>query len=356
MPIETIDPFGELDLTDTELRETSYEIFIGACRSTAEEVNDSPIEQVRLTVPITDDPTLPCLTFTAWKLMAATLSTKPIRVLKTRWSFSLNPGPFNLKEHGLITIFMQSQSSPSFILVIYNKIVKMIDIFTDVNVQMHGYGWAGLFRKFLVDSPYMWWPANLVQVSLFRALHDEEKRPKRASKAVVLPHSPHIKLWILHYSQLCISIRNRNLICLLDMEGDSVTAQQIGSSMRRLGVGAFGLDWATLSAFLGSPLATPGFAIMNIFAGLALLTCEGFGGQLQLPYWWVLLGIGLALVFRLPIGAKVPLTKGKLNENLDGVRVKGLVNFFWTTTKSSGVIIEAIGRNMQFEHNHKDDL
>ncbi|GJY14741.1 putative ribonuclease H-like domain-containing protein [Tanacetum coccineum] len=34
MPIETIDPFGELELTDTELRETSYEIFIGACRST----------------------------------------------------------------------------------------------------------------------------------------------------------------------------------------------------------------------------------------------------------------------------------------------------------------------------------
>lgn len=33
---------------------------------------------------------------------------------------------------------------------------------------MLGYGWAGIFRKFLVDSPYMWWPANLVQVSLFR--------------------------------------------------------------------------------------------------------------------------------------------------------------------------------------------
>ena len=33
---------------------------------------------------------------------------------------------------------------------------------------MLGYGWAGLFRRYLVDSPYMWWPANLVQVSLFR--------------------------------------------------------------------------------------------------------------------------------------------------------------------------------------------
>lgn len=34
----------------------------------SDEVNDSPIEQVRLTVPITDDPTLPCLTFRTWVL------------------------------------------------------------------------------------------------------------------------------------------------------------------------------------------------------------------------------------------------------------------------------------------------
>lgn len=37
-----------------------------------------------------------------------------------------------------------------------------------IKIQMLGYGWAGLFRKYLVDSPYMWWPSNLVQVSLFR--------------------------------------------------------------------------------------------------------------------------------------------------------------------------------------------
>jgi hypothetical protein len=35
----------------------------------AEEANDSPIfEQVRLTVPITDEPTLSCLTFRTWVL------------------------------------------------------------------------------------------------------------------------------------------------------------------------------------------------------------------------------------------------------------------------------------------------
>lgn len=36
--------------------------------------------------------------------------------------------------------------------------------------QMLGYGWAGIFRKILVDSPYMWWPDNMVAVSLFRYL------------------------------------------------------------------------------------------------------------------------------------------------------------------------------------------
>lgn len=110
----------------------------------ADEVNDSPIEQVRLTVPITDDPTIPCLTFRTWalglsscvllsfvnqffvyrtnpigissvcaqivtlplgKLMAATLPKKVFHVPMTNWSFSLNPGPFTLKEHVLITIF-----------------------------------------------------------------------------------------------------------------------------------------------------------------------------------------------------------------------------------------------------------
>jgi len=34
--------------------------------------------------------------------------------------------------------------------------------------QMIGYGWAGIFQGYLVKPAHMWWPANLVQVSLFR--------------------------------------------------------------------------------------------------------------------------------------------------------------------------------------------
>ncbi|RVX14730.1 putative 28S rRNA (cytosine(4447)-C(5))-methyltransferase [Vitis vinifera] len=102
-----------------------------------------------LTVPITDDPTEPCLTFRTWvlgliscvllafvnqffgcrdnqlsissvsaqivvlplgKLMATMLPTKQVNVPFTNWSFSLNPGPFSLKEHVLITMFANAGS------------------------------------------------------------------------------------------------------------------------------------------------------------------------------------------------------------------------------------------------------
>lgn len=100
------------------------------------------VEEVALVVEETDDPTLPVMTFRAWllgltsctlliflntffayrtqplnistvlvqvaalpigKLMAATLPEKPITVAG-RWSFTLNPGPFNIKEHVMITV------------------------------------------------------------------------------------------------------------------------------------------------------------------------------------------------------------------------------------------------------------
>ncbi|KAH7545404.1 oligopeptide transporter 1 [Ziziphus jujuba] len=279
-----------------------------------EENNDSPIEEVRLTVAITDDPTLPCLTFRTWvlgticcavlaflnqffgyrqnplyissvaaqivvlpigKFMAASLPRKEIRIPATKWSFSLNPGPFNLKEHVLITIFANSGSNSVYAVGIitivkafyHRKIHPLAALLLSQTTQLLGYGWAGIYRKFLVDSPYMWWPANLVQVSLFRALHEDEKRPKggltRLQFFLIVLISSFAYYIVPNY--LFPSISAISFVCWIWK--NSVTAQQIGSGTHGLGVGSFGLDWSTVAGFLGSPLATPGFAIINIMAG-----------------------------------------------------------------------------------------
>lgn len=51
----------------------------------------------------------------------------------------------------------------------------------------------------------------------------------------------------------------------------SVLAQQLGSGLHGLGVGAIGLDWSSISSYLGSPLASPWFATANIAAGYFLM-------------------------------------------------------------------------------------
>ncbi|ESR65874.1 hypothetical protein WN944_002272 [Citrus x changshan-huyou] len=282
-----------------------------------EEVNDNPIEEVRLTVPITDDPSQPVLTFRTWilgitscgllafvnqffgyrqnqlsvgsvsaqilvlpigKLMAATLPTKQMRVPFTKWSFSLNPGPFNLKEHVLITIFAGCGASGVYAVNIitivkafYNRSLHPVAAMLLVQTtQLLGYGWAGIFRKYLVDSPYMWWPSNLVQVSLFRALHEKERRPKGGLTRLqffLLVFVSSFGYYIIP-GYLFPSLSALSFVCLIWK--DSITAQKLGSGQHGLGIGSFGLDWSTVAGFLGSPLATPFFAIANILAGYFL--------------------------------------------------------------------------------------
>ncbi|CAL1353847.1 unnamed protein product [Linum trigynum] len=286
--------------------------------SEEEEVNDNPIEQVRLTVPITDDPTQPTLTFRTWvlgiascailafvnqffgyrtnqlsissvtaqilvlplgKLMAATLPRTVIRVSLTKWSFSLNPGPFNLKEHVLITIFANCGSGGVYavhiitsVRALYHGSISPIPAMLLVQTtQLLGYGWAGIFRKFLVDSPYMWWPANLVQVSLFRALHEKEKRSKGGQTRLqffTLVFVCSFAYYIVP-SYLFPSISTISVICLIWK--NSIKAQQIGSGMSGLGIASIGLDWSTVAAFLGTPLATPLFAIVNTMVGFFMV-------------------------------------------------------------------------------------
>jgi len=41
--------------------------------------------------------------------------------------------------------------------------------------------------------------------------------------------------------------------------------------MSGLGIGAFALDWSVIASYLGSPLVTPFFAIVNVLVGYVLV-------------------------------------------------------------------------------------
>ncbi|KNA11556.1 hypothetical protein SOVF_134080 [Spinacia oleracea] len=283
----------------------------------------SPIEEVRLTVTNTDDPNLPVWTFRMWFLgllscgvlsflnqffsyrtepliitqITVQVATLPIghflaRILpQTQFripgfgsrKFSLNPGPFNVKEHVLITIFANAGSAFGNGSAYAVSIVNIIKAFYKRNIsflaawiliittQVLGYGWAGLMRKYVVEPAHMWWPNTLVQVSLFRALHEkddkEERRTSRAKFFVIALTCSF--LWYAVPGYLFSTVTSISWVCWVFSR--SVTAQQLGSGMKGLGLGAITLDWSAVAAFLLSPLITPFFAIANVCVGYVLI-------------------------------------------------------------------------------------
>ncbi|CAM8985294.1 unnamed protein product [Rhodiola kirilowii] len=293
-----------------------------------EEINDSPIEEVKLTVPITDDPNLPALTFRTWvlgiitcatlafvnqffgyrqnylnlttitaqilvlpagRIMAKSLPSDNFKVPFLNSPLTLNPGPFNIKEHVLITIFATSGANGVYavsiltiVTVFYHKKMHIVAAFLLAQTtQLLGYGWAGLFRKYLVDSAYMWWPANLINVSLFRALHENEKRQKGGNTRLqffFMIFAASFAYYIFP-GYFIPTISFISIAC--HIWKNSVTAHQIGSGVYGLGIGSFGLDWSTVAGYLGTPLATPAFAIFNLLAGFVLVVYI----ILPIAYW-----------------------------------------------------------------------
>lgn len=131
-----------------------------------------------------------------------------------------------------------------------------------------GYGSAGLYRKLLVEPAQMWWPHTLVNVSLFRTLHEvEEKRKFSRVQFFSICLAVSFAYYILP-GYFFSTLSAISVACILWPK--SVTAQQIGSGLRGLGIGSLSLDWATISAFRGSPLGVPFFALANAAVGFIL--------------------------------------------------------------------------------------
>ncbi|KAM7528653.1 hypothetical protein LguiB_032063 [Lonicera macranthoides] len=210
------------------------------------------VEEVALVVPETDDPSLPVMTFRAWFL--GLTSCVILVFLNTFFKYRTQPLTIS-------AVIMQIAVLP------VGKF--MAATLPEREYSVLGYGWAGMFRRYLVDPVEMWWPANLTQVSLFRALH--EKEPKTKGMTRMQFFLAFLAASFAYYTfpgYLFPTLTFFSWVCWVWPH--SITAQQIGSGYHGLGVGAFTLDWAGISAYRGSPLVTPWSSILNVGIGFIM--------------------------------------------------------------------------------------
>ncbi|KAH7325196.1 OPT oligopeptide transporter [Rhizoctonia solani] len=271
---------------------------------------DSPYPEVRSAVANTDDPDMPCSTLRAWMLglvwaivlpglnqffyfrypsvtignLVAQLLSFPmgrfLAYILPRWTvfgLELNPGPFSIKEHVLITVMATVGAAQAYA----TDIVAVQRVFYGqtwnfsyqwmvvMSTQLIGFSIGGIARRFLVAPPSMIWPANLVYCALFNTLHRQHyagagTRGGISRERFFLFAFLGSFCWYFLPGYLFTALSYFSWVCWI--APNNVKVNQMFGVVHGLGMSLITFDWSQI-AYIGSPLATPWWAEANVFAG-----------------------------------------------------------------------------------------
>ncbi|KAL0950706.1 hypothetical protein HGRIS_007482 [Hohenbuehelia grisea] len=284
--------------------------------STAIDFDDeSPYPEVRAAVSSTDDPTMPVNTFRMWFLglfftilvsglnqvfsmrypsvyitgIVAQLTALPLgkgleRILPTTrfrtfgYTWSFNPGPFNIKEHVCITVMANVVVGGAYATdviatqkIFYNQQLSFAyQILLVLSTQVLGFSLGGILRQFVVWPSSMIWPGALVNSALFNTLHKNYGKRDRGHISrerffcyVVL--GSFIWYWVPGY--LFTGLSMFSWVCWI--APNNVVVNQLFGVASGMGMGMFTFDWSMI-AYIGSPLVTPWWSELNTAASLVL--------------------------------------------------------------------------------------
>ncbi|KAM0345718.1 hypothetical protein ACHAPU_006071 [Fusarium lateritium] len=293
-------------------------------------LNSSIYPEVRAVVDSTDDPTLPVGTFRAFvlgtffavmgtaieqffslRMPAINLSTHMVQLLSLplgilmarwlperkfrvfRWEFSLNPGPFNQKEHILIAIMANVSFGGAAIGAYVVSIIQVLkldtfygekvlsnsipwQVATLLSTQFLGYGCAGLARRWLVYPSAMLWPKSLANIALTKALYKDNGKMGGAVHGWTMSRYKFFLIcfttmffyfWIPNFFFKSLSLFNWPTW----ISPGNVTLALIVGSTCGLGLNPLPtLDW-NIATYLGDPIITPLFTLMNFASGMAII-------------------------------------------------------------------------------------
>jgi OPT family oligopeptide transporter len=301
---------------------------------------DSPYPEVRASVSNIDDPDMPALTIRLWfiglflcllsggmnmffnfrypapallpltllliaypfgKFLAFTLPITTYRLPRFLGSaeFSLNPGPWNIKEHVLVYIMANVAIGPPYAInaVVVMQVYYSVDpgfwftVLFVLSTQLTGFGLAGICRRFLVWPASMVWPQNLVVCTVLNTLHAEDEEgsggisrfryfsyvltgaffwyfvPGKCNVSIIPiatgradpspPHAGYLFQALSVFSFVCWVVPN------------NVPVNQLFGVANGLGMSFLTFDWNEI-AWVSSPLMVPWWAQVHIISGFVL--------------------------------------------------------------------------------------
>ncbi|WOO78744.1 Glutathione transporter 1 [Vanrija pseudolonga] len=280
--------------------------------------DQSPFPEVAACVPNTDDPNETVNTFRMWFLLTffiivftgvngffysrypsislgavvGQLILFPIgkawaayvpkwRIGTERFGFDLNPGPFNKKEHAIITISLGLNTwlggtlfmtywSPYFLNTDWGPGWAWILGVTEVGL---GFGLAGMARQWIVYPGHMIWPQTLSTSVLFSALHDDHAyvgivsgwSMSRYKFFLVFTLFAFVTFWFPNYIATCTSL----FAFITWIWPHNQVVNTLFGMNTGLGLLPISIDWTQYN-YVSTPLTTPFYIMVNNTASIVI--------------------------------------------------------------------------------------
>ncbi|KAJ7890764.1 OPT oligopeptide transporter [Mycena leptocephala] len=266
----------------------------------------------------------------------------------------LNPGPFNIKEHGCIIIMSSTAAaSATAIQVIsvqelfYNNTMNAgIAIFTLLASQLIGYAFAGMLQEALVYPSVTFWPGTIVPANMFQALHFDGGLGSKRTKLFWAVFTG-IFCWEIFPQWIFPLLTGVSIFCLID-HTSPVIRNIFGGASNNEGMGLLALcfDWNLIgSASLYIPLWTQ----INIDIGILftyILMASVYYGNIWHGKTFPFMSQDLFNATGSPYNQSLILTDGKF----DPVKYEQVGPAFFSATNALGLITQNLAMGATTSH------
>ena len=202
--------------------------------------------------------------------------------------WSLNPGPFNIKEHSIIVVMAGVSFSLAYAtdiilaqVVFYKQDFGMIfQLLLTISTQSVGYGIAGVLRPYLVYPAAMIWPSNLAAVTLMNAMYEEKDVGDPRVIGGTMPRYRWFflitSLSFLYYFIPGFFAKFLSVFAIVTwMAPQSPVVNQLFGGVTGLSLLPITFDWTQVAGYIGSPMIPPWHATANTLVGVFLFYILG---------------------------------------------------------------------------------
>jgi len=204
---------------------------------------------------------------------AKVLPKTPIRVPFTKWSFSMNPGPWSIKEHVLVTLTAASGATynlgftPIALAELFygQRVNPAVAIFFMFAIVWIGYAFAAIARQLLLYEPNYIWPQALMQTTLFETFRKTDMSSPLAKRQMMVFFLSLLGMTLWQFLPEYVFPFTSSLAFLCWVAPRNKIANFIGSGLGGMGLLNLSLDWSNINWNGSSIMLTPWWTQVILF-------------------------------------------------------------------------------------------